>query len=69
MEEALDDGDWVVFVSEGEGEYRPVEVDLLRTTGGLAVIGGLASGTAVVTRGAFFLQSELAKGGFEVHQH
>jgi len=63
------DGDWVVFVSEGEGEYRPVEVDLLRTTGGLAVIRGLASGTPVVTRGAFFLQSELAKGGFEVHQH
>jgi len=63
------DGDWVVFVAHGDGEYRPVEVDILRTTGGLAVIRGIASGTPVVTRGAFFLQSELAKGGFEVHQH
>lgn len=63
------DGDWLVFVSEGDGEYRPVEVDILRTTGGLAVISGLTAGTPVVTQGAFFLQSELAKGGFEVHQH
>jgi RND family efflux transporter MFP subunit len=63
------DGDWQVFVAEGEGAFRPAEVDLLRTTGGMAVIEGLPAGTEVVIRGAFFLQSELAKGGFDIHQH
>jgi hypothetical protein len=37
--------------------------------GVLAVIDGLAPGTRVVTRGAFFVQSELAKSGFAVHNH
>jgi cobalt-zinc-cadmium efflux system membrane fusion protein len=41
----------------------------VRTAGGLAVIEGLAPGTQVVTQGAFFLQSELAKGGFDPHNH
>jgi RND family efflux transporter MFP subunit len=63
------DGDWQVFVAEGEDSFRPAEVKLVRTTGGLAVIDGLAAGTRVVTSGAFFLQSELAKGGFDPHNH
>ena len=64
------DGHWQVFVAEGtEGTYRAVEVELRRTTGGLAVIEGLAPDTQVVTQGAFFLQSELAKSGFDPHQH
>ena len=41
----------------------------MRTTAKLTVIGGLEPGTRVVTRGAFFLQSELAKSGFEIHNH
>jgi RND family efflux transporter MFP subunit len=63
------DGDWQLFVAEGEGAFRPVEVALLRTTGGMAVIDGIPPGTRVVTRGAFFLQSELAKSGFDPHNH
>jgi multidrug efflux pump subunit AcrA (membrane-fusion protein) len=64
------DGDWQAFVAGDEtGAYRSVEVTLVRTTAGLAVIEGLAPGTKVVTHGAFFLQSELAKGGFDIHQH
>lgn len=64
------DGDWQAFVTGDEvGSYRPVEVTLVRTTAGLAVIEGLAPGTTVVVHGAFFLQSELAKGGFDIHQH
>lgn len=63
------DGDWQVFVAEGEDSFRPAEVELVRTAGGLAVIDGLAAGTRVVTSGAFFLQSELAKGGFDPHNH
>jgi len=63
------DGDWQVFVADGEDAFRPVEVKLVRTAGGLAVIEGLPPGTQVVTQGAFFLQSELAKGGFDPHNH
>jgi len=63
------DGDWQVFVKKEAGEFEPVEVELVRLLPGLAVIDGIPPGTPVVTRGAFFLQSELAKSGFEVHNH
>ena len=64
------DGDWLVFVAvDEEGAYAPAEVDVLRTRGGLTVIEGLPPETRVVTQGAFFLQSELAKGGFDPHNH
>ncbi len=62
------DGDWVVFVETAEG-FEPKEVERLRDAGGRVVIGGLPEGTPVVVRGAFFLQSELAKSGFAVHNH
>jgi multidrug efflux pump subunit AcrA (membrane-fusion protein) len=63
------DGDWRLFVAENENAFRPVEVNLVRTAGGMAVIEGIPAGTRVVTRGAFFLQSELAKSGFDPHNH
>lgn len=63
------DGDWMVFVEHEAGEYQPVEVEVLRTISGMAVIRGVAPGTRVVTQGAFFLQSELAKAGFDIHNH
>lgn len=63
------DGDWTIFVEEGPDRYRPMEIDVIRTVGALAVIEGVAAGTRVVTQGAFFVQSELAKSGFEVHNH
>ena len=63
------DGDWQVFVAVSEDSFRPVEVEVLATAAGSVVIDGLAAGTRVVTRGAFFLQSELAKGGFDPHSH
>jgi len=63
------DGDWQVFIAEAEGTYRSVEVEPLRTLGGLTAVAGLSAGSRIVTRGAFFLQSELAKGGFDPHNH
>ncbi len=63
------DGDWQVFVEKEPGEFAPMEVELVRQLPGLAVIEGLAPGTRVVTRGAFFVQSELAKSGFAIHNH
>lgn len=63
------DGDWQVFVEPEPGEFEPHEVDVIRTTAGFTVIGGVEPGTRVVIKGAFFLQSELAKSGFDIHNH
>ena len=63
------DGHWQVFVEQQPGEYMAREVEVIRQLSERSVISGLAPGTRVVTQGAFFLQSELAKSGFEVHNH
>jgi len=63
------DGDWQVFVEVEPGEFEAREVQVLRQLVDLAVIAGLEAGTRVVTQGAFFVQSELAKSGFDVHNH
>jgi RND family efflux transporter MFP subunit len=63
------DGDWQVFVEHEPGAFAAREVEVLRTSAGQAVIAGLAPGTRIVSRGAFFLQSELAKSGFDIHAH
>ncbi len=63
------DGDWQVFVEKASGEFAPVEVELLRQLPGIAVIDGLPAGTPVVTHGAFFVQAEMSKSGFAVHNH
>lgn len=63
------DGDWQVFVEHEDGEFEPREVEVIRTTAAFAVIGGVETGTRVVTQGAFFMQSELAKSGFDIHNH
>ena len=64
------DGDWQVFVEQDEaGEFKGVEVDLVRVTDGEAIIEGIQAGTPVVIQGAFFVQSELAKSGFDIHNH
>jgi RND family efflux transporter MFP subunit len=63
------DGDWQVFVEHEAGEFEPREVEVIRTTAAFTVIGGIETGTRVVTRGAFFMQSELAKSGFDIHNH
>ncbi|MEO1889831.1 MAG: efflux RND transporter periplasmic adaptor subunit [Cycloclasticus sp.] len=63
------DGDWMVFVEHENNEFEPQEVDVIRTNNGVTVIEGIKAGARVVTRGAFFLQSELAKAGFEIHNH
>jgi len=59
------DGDWEVFVEASRGEYHPMPVTLIDTFGGLAIVQGLKPGTTVVVEGAFYLQSELGKSGFD----
>ncbi|MEN8180387.1 MAG: efflux RND transporter periplasmic adaptor subunit, partial [Pseudomonadota bacterium] len=63
------DGDWVVFVEQAPGEYIPKEVRLIEQLSQRVLIEGLEPGERVVTQGAFFIQSELAKSGFDVHNH
>ncbi len=64
------DGDWTVFVEQGAaGHFKPVEIEVVKTIGDYTVIEGLPEGTRVVTSGAFFVRSELAKSGFSVHNH
>jgi RND family efflux transporter MFP subunit len=63
------EGHWVVYVELEPGVYRSREIEVLRTMGDYAVIDGIKPGTHVVIRGAFFLHSEAAKSGFDIHQH
>ncbi|MGB0936414.1 MAG: efflux RND transporter periplasmic adaptor subunit [Colwellia sp.] len=63
------DGDWIVFVEDHPGEFKAIEVELGRSLGDFREINGLESGTRVVTQGAFFVASEIAKSGFDPHNH
>ena len=63
------DGDWQVFVKHDSNEFESKEIEVIHTTSRFTVIEGLKPGAQVVTTGAFFLQSELAKAGFDIHNH
>ena len=63
------DGDWAVFVEEEPGHFKAQEVEVVGKSGNLVIIEGIELNTPVVTKGAFFVQSEIAKSGFEVHNH
>jgi membrane fusion protein, heavy metal efflux system len=63
------DGDWTVFIEEEPGKFKPREVDLGRSLGKWREISGVPEGEMVVMEGAFFVASQLAKGGFDPHGH
>lgn len=63
------DGDWTVFVEQKKGVFKQEEVELKNTINGMHQIKGLHSGERVAIKGAFFLASEIAKGGFDPHNH
>ncbi len=64
------DGDWQVFVEQDEpGEFKSIEINLIDIRNGQASIEGLDVGTSIIVAGAFFVQSELAKSGFDIHNH
>jgi RND family efflux transporter MFP subunit len=63
------DGDWTLFVEDHPGEFKAVEVELGQPLGDYREIIGIAPKTRVVTTGAFFVASEIAKGGFDPHNH
>lgn len=63
------DGDWQVFVETAPGRYQGKEVEVVRSTREGMIVKGLPEGLRIVSRGAFFIQSEIAKSGFDAHNH
>jgi len=63
------DGGWQVFIETEPGRFEPKEVEVLQTVGDQMLVKGLEEGTTIVGKGAFFVQSEIAKGGFDPHNH
>ncbi len=63
------DGDWQLFVQTAPGRFEPKEIEILETVGDQMLIEGVVPGTVIVGKGAFFVQSEMAKGGFDPHNH
>lgn len=63
------DGDWTVYVENAKGDLEAKEVKPLYSVGSRTVVADLPVGTRVVTRGAFFVMAEAAKGGFDPHNH
>ncbi|MDT8376305.1 MAG: efflux RND transporter periplasmic adaptor subunit [Mariprofundaceae bacterium] len=60
----------IVFVEEEPGHFERREVRIGKSSMGFVpVLEGLKEGESVVVKGAFVLASELAKSGFEVHNH
>lgn len=62
------DGDWQVFVEDADG-FEAVEVEVVERQRGMNLVRGLAPNAQVVISGAFFLASEQAKAGFDIHNH
>ena len=63
------DGDWQIFTETEDGDLSPVTVTLGPKFGEWQAISGVNAGTTYVSRGAFFVASEIAKGGFDPHNH
>ena len=63
------DGDWTVFIEDHPNEFKAVEVTRGQSFGEYREVLDIEAGTKVVTRGAFFVASEIAKGGFDPHNH
>ncbi|GIU06404.1 MULTISPECIES: efflux RND transporter periplasmic adaptor subunit [unclassified Shewanella] len=62
------DGHWQVFI-EGEEGFEALEVEVVERQRGMNLVRGLAKNAKVVVSGAFFLASEQAKSGFDIHNH
>jgi len=64
-----DAGNWTVFVEFKADHFKQTPIKRESARAGLVPISGLAEGTVVATEGAFFLAAELAKSGFDIHNH
>ncbi len=62
-------GDWQVFVEKKPNVFEPKKVNVIRNQEGNITVTGVSACDQVVVKGAFFLQSELAKVNFDPHNH
>lgn len=68
------DGDWQIFIHDEDG-FEAIEVEVVQRQRGLTLARGEELDKArqaqldVVVAGAFFLASEQAKAGFDIHAH
>lgn len=66
------EGHWQIFIETDDGEFTPHVIQVLASygqSGNQLVIDGVEVGARVVGRGAFFVQSEIAKANFDPHNH
>jgi RND family efflux transporter MFP subunit len=63
------DGDSAVYIEKKQDKFQSTEVTVVETIGSQTVIKGISEGTRVVTKGAFFVHSELNKQGFDANDH
>ena len=63
------DGDWAVYIEKQPGKFQQIEVKMGEVIDNQAIVEGIAPGTRVVTKGAFFVHAELNKKGFDPHGH
>lgn len=61
------DGDSAIYVEKQPGKFQQIEVKIKEVIDSHAVIEGIAPGTRVVIKGAFFVHAELNKSGFDAH--
>ncbi|MBN2089481.1 efflux RND transporter periplasmic adaptor subunit [candidate division KSB1 bacterium] len=58
-------GDQTVFIEREPGHYSLQEIEIGRSTNGWTeIVNGLEQGDGIVSKGAFFIKSEMAKGSF-----
>ncbi len=62
-------GKWRVFVEKEPNRFEAVDVKIIKNDGDDVLVKGQVHDKNIVIKGAFFLQSELSKGGFHIHNH
>lgn len=63
------DGDKGIYIEKMPGVFQLQEITALETINNQTIIQGITANTRVVTKGVFFVHSELNKNGFEAHNH
>ncbi len=63
------EGQWTIFIEVKAGHFQQHVIKRGQAQGQQVPISGIPAGLSVVTNGAFFLAAELAKSGFDIHNH
>ncbi|WP_438970019.1 efflux RND transporter periplasmic adaptor subunit [Methylophaga sp.] len=64
-----DQGHWQIFVLQEPGHFVAQDIERRAQHDDKVAIAGIKTGTKVAVSGAFFIASQIAKGGFDPHNH